>query len=393
MAGINMLQLPAYQAGPGIDFSPINNAIDSNRQNALAQRQMGLAEQRNALMVKQDERAGQTHGLQIGKMKRDAEMQEARQVAGRVQYIQGLPPEQQGQAWQQTLQMPGFRDLPPDMHDFGRAAPMLLSKASEYMSPEDKAKLGLVQAQTGMTGAHTELYRAQAADERRKASMPITGFKDAKQLSDVEEGFRKEFSGHAKPYFETRDAYTRIQQAATNPTPAGDMALIYNIMKMYDPGSVVREGEFATAQNATGVPDRILNVYNNIVRGTRLNAEQRADFLGQAQKIYTSSSAQYEAVQRQYRDIARRKGIDERNVFIDYGIPKDGGRMEPGVGPKADRQAQSMPDRQGGGQGAQGMIPPGAVQMLRSQANNPAIIQQFEAKYGPGSARQFLGGQ
>jgi len=33
-------------------------------------------------------------------------------------------------------------------------------------------------------------------------------------------------------------------------------------MKILDPGSVVREGEFATAQNSAGIPERIRAKYN-----------------------------------------------------------------------------------------------------------------------------------
>lgn len=48
--------------------------------------------------------------------------------------------------------------------------------------------------------------------------------------------------------------------------------------------------------------------------------------------------------------------------------------------------------RVGGGDGAQGMIPPQAVMDLKSDPS-PMRVQQFEQVFGPGSARQFLGGQ
>lgn len=63
------------------------------------------------------------------------------------------------------------------------------------------------------------------------------------------------------------------------------------------------------------------------------------------------------------------------------------------TGPVVPRQfTDRLPQ---GGQpqaGRQGMIPPQAVQLLRGDPT-PEIIQQFEAKYGPGSAQQFLGAQ
>ena len=50
-------------------------------------------------------------------------------------------------------------------------------------------------------------------------------------------------------------------------------------MKMLDPTSVVREGEFATAQNATGVPERIRNSFNKAMSGERLGQKQRTKFI------------------------------------------------------------------------------------------------------------------
>ena len=38
------------------------------------------------------------------------------------------------------------------------------------------------------------------------------------------------------------------------PDAAGDMALIFSYMKMLDPNSTVREGEYATAQDAGSIP-------------------------------------------------------------------------------------------------------------------------------------------
>ena len=140
-----------------------------------------------------------------------------------------------------------------------------------------------------------------------------------------------------------RDAFTRISQAAANPSPAGDLALIFNYMKLLDPGSVVREGEFATAQNAAGIDDRLRNIYNRLLSGERLNPQQRQDFIGQAQGLYSRAEAQYGATQRQYEELAKRKGIDPRNVILDYGIPKSQGRMDQPAGQKADRAQAPAP--------------------------------------------------
>jgi hypothetical protein len=141
------------------------------------------------------------------------------------------------------------------------------------------------------------------------------------QRGNAEEGLRREFSTLAKPFFDVRDAYTRIEQVARNPSPAGDIALIFNYMKMLDPGSTVREGEFATAQNAAGIPDRIQNLYNRLVSGEGLNDKQRNDFVTQAGRLMSTQERQYQAIQSQYLDIATRNGLDPRNVFVDFSRP------------------------------------------------------------------------
>ena len=86
---------------------------------------------------------------------------------------------------------------------------------------------------------------------------------------EPEQKLRKEFEGNAKPHLEVRRGYERV--LASKDDAAGDISLIFGFMKMLDPGSVVREGEFATAQNAAGIPDQIKNAYNRALSGERLN--------------------------------------------------------------------------------------------------------------------------
>lgn len=84
-------------------------------------------------------------------------------------------------------------------------------------------------------------------------------------------------------------AFKKLKSAPES--AAGDISLVFNFMKMLDPGSTVREGEYATAQNATGVPIRVVNLYNQIISGERLSAGQRADFISTARSAYESQQA------------------------------------------------------------------------------------------------------
>ena len=104
-------------------------------------------------------------------------------------------------------------------------------------------------------------------------------------------------------------AYNRVSASAQDPSGAGDLSLIFNYMKMLDPGSTVREGEFATAQNTGTIGDRVYNVYNKLLSGERLTDGQRKDFVSTAQRIYKSALDQQKLVDKTYTERANKFGV------------------------------------------------------------------------------------
>jgi hypothetical protein len=132
---------------------------------------------------------------------------------------------------------------------------------------------------------------------------------------EAEAKFRKEYSEQTQTYKDVKSSYGRI--LASNEDAAGDLALVYNYMKMLDPGSVVREGEFATAQNAAGVPDRIRNQLNKLLDGERLNPAQREQFKKQAGSIYNQSLKQEATVRKGIERIATGYGLKPDNIFYE----------------------------------------------------------------------------
>lgn len=128
---------------------------------------------------------------------------------------------------------------------------------------------------------------------------------------------RDDFNSLSKPFRETRDAYARIQASAKDPSAAGDLALIFNYMKTLDPGSTVREGEFATAQNSGSVPDRVQAMYNNVIKGTRLAPEQRKDFVSRAAGLYKSQADIQQKQIDKFTQMAERYGLEPQDVVTD----------------------------------------------------------------------------
>jgi len=132
-----------------------------------------------------------------------------------------------------------------------------------------------------------------------------------------EKDLRSEFQAQVKPYVELGQAYQKIETAAKNPSPAGDIAMVYGFMKVLDPSSVVREGEFATAQNAGSVPDAVRNMYNKALSGQRLNENIRSDFLQQARNIVESQRVMSNDLMNRYTEVAKNYKLDPNQVVYD----------------------------------------------------------------------------
>jgi len=133
-----------------------------------------------------------------------------------------------------------------------------------------------------------------------------------------ETALRKEFNGRqeVKNFGVARQQFYTVRDLAkkANPTAQDDIAIIFGFMKTLDPGSTVREGEFATAQNAGGVPDTVLNLYERVQNGQRLNPQQRNRMAQAAYASYNRFREAYNTTADSFGALARRDGIDPKAV-------------------------------------------------------------------------------
>lgn len=119
-----------------------------------------------------------------------------------------------------------------------------------------------------------------------------------------------------------------VRQSITDPSPAGDMGLVYGYMKMLDPTSAVREAEYATAENARGVPASVRNVWNRLLNGQRLDEDQRKDFSTRAEKYFSQERSNQERRNQRFLARATNSGIPAQ-VFSQFLLPLDPGGMAP----------------------------------------------------------------
>tara|TARA_R110000868_G_scaffold4506_4_gene28334 strand:- start:1465 stop:2520 length:1056 start_codon:yes stop_codon:yes gene_type:complete len=113
-----------------------------------------------------------------------------------------------------------------------------------------------------------------------------------------------------KGFEEVKSANNQIKQAAAMATPAGDLAAATKIMKILDPGSVVRESELGMAMAASGLEDRARNYANMVITGQKLTPTQRKDFTELGQQLYNVSAEQFNQKRNEYSGIAERNKLD-----------------------------------------------------------------------------------
>ncbi|MCP3703384.1 MAG: hypothetical protein GY954_10710 [Alteromonas sp.] len=162
-----------------------------------------------------------------------------------------------------------------------------------------------------MFGADSEQARAfqDAIDSDAKGDEP--------KLSDVS-GMRKEFTKLSSDFIKLRDAIAKVESARDNPSPAGDLSLIFNFMKIQDPASVVRESEFETAQNATSLPGRLGAGVQRVLNGERMLPEQRADFVDTAVRLFEGQKGKQKQLEYSFTSLAERAGMNPEDVAIDF---------------------------------------------------------------------------
>lgn len=185
----------------------------------------------------------------------------------------------------------------------------------------------------GYKGSFTD-YQNEDANRKAQVAKITAGGLNSVQLSAALK-LADDYEKASGDYSKQVGAYNRMVASAQDPSPAGDLSLIFNYMKVLDPGSTVREGEFATAANSGTIGDKIANIYNKVASGERLTTQQRTDFLNQSKKLYTSASKQQKQINETFSQRAQQFGVPadyvvrNQNSFNDQPVQQNAALSEP----------------------------------------------------------------
>lgn len=246
------------------------------------------------------------------------------------------------------------------------------SKQAVYTAP-DKPKLSDVAQRAvdaGLTPGTPEFADFVKSGPERQATRgnPLTN----------EAEIRKEYNAASKDFQTQLAGADRVNIGAKTDSAQGDMALVYGFMKMLDPASVVREGEFATAENTGGIPDRIRILYNKAYNGERLTPEMRSQFVSQSEAQIGAARARQQAVDERYSGIAQRHGFDPKNIITAF-APSPSAEREPPKAPPGQpgqRQAALMPP-------PAAQVPPQAPPATAAPMPSQGTLQQADPSAPP----------
>lgn len=155
------------------------------------------------------------------------------------------------------------------------------------------------------------------ADDRPPISVNVGGSGLSKTQISTAAALRDDFRNETKDYRVSRDAYERLLSSAKDPSPAGDLSLLFAYMRALDPGSVVRESEFAQAARTGSLPVQVQSWANRVLSGERLTAGQRADFVARAKALFDRANARQGKIAAKYRSMAKQSGVPEDLVIVD----------------------------------------------------------------------------
>ena len=169
-----------------------------------------------------------------------------------------------------------------------------------------------------------ELRKAQAG----RTSVNVNTAAD--KTFENETALRKEFNTlpEVVGYKAAIPAFKAVQDAATRLTPQSDINIIYGIAKLYDPTSVVREGEYATIANSQAIPERIKSLAQQLQGKGKLTPETRAQLMVEARQRIGTLQGEYNGAKSTYEGIAKKRQLDTGNVFAPVGAGIDANKPQ-----------------------------------------------------------------
>lgn len=177
-------------------------------------------------------------------------------------------------------------------------------KSVEYLTGKPLAGTG--QEGIGLVGK----YREQIAT-KVNVNPEQKGFENEMKLAGA---FKQE--PVYKDYQDVNSAFNQVISSLSQGTPIGDVAGATKVMKLLDPGSVVRESELGIAMAASGRMDRLNNYFTNMMSGRKLTPTQIDDFKALSNELYAAAGQAYNKKRDEYKNFGEAYNFKNLNAAL-----------------------------------------------------------------------------
>lgn len=144
----------------------------------------------------------------------------------------------------------------------------------------------------------------------------LSGDVDFKDIMAV----RKEIGDtpSVKTYSAALPIYQTMVDANKRNTKAADLNMVYGLAKIFDPNSVVREGEMVLVKDTSSLPDWLLGSIQSLNGGARLQPQTREAMLQEAQSRIQAYKASVDTDLERYRGMGGRYGINPADIMPQF---------------------------------------------------------------------------
>lgn len=151
-----------------------------------------------------------------------------------------------------------------------------------------------------------------------RTATPVSGVPSAQPKFEDVASIRKEVGGlpETKRYAEAAPIYRSMIQSRDVNTAAADLDFVYGVAKIFDPESVVREGEMKLVGKAQSLPEDIKGMMGQVAMAKgRLTPEARQRILEVAQTRMSELRGAYDTRVKPYGEIAGRFNMRPEDVL------------------------------------------------------------------------------
>lgn len=217
----------------------------------------------------------------------------------------------------------------------------------KYMDEGERARIDLLKAQAGK--ARSESYKASREASDVGKLTPEKRFK-------FEEDLRDRYDNNSKDFQKISSAYTGIKATGgVDASPVNRVAKVFSFVRMVDPGSVVREGDFEALRSTRGYalsPDWFKQEVDRLSTGAPIKDDTVKQINAAAGDLYKSARARDAEMRVQIQAVAKDYNLDPSKLFVtrQEKTTDEEAAAQPGpvATPAAPTSTQAAPTTSGG---------------------------------------------